>query len=410
MRVPATATGLWRAASDWWGRRSAGPRDFRTEAPSIRRTGIVSVADPAKGLWRDTQCLLWALGDEAARDDPEVSVFCCRGFGKLGWDLTRIASVVPPEPIAGAAAPGMELSRWSQNVDRVVLVQASPIAPTRSLLDAGLAVVWIPNLDWLGGDSDVDGWVRAAIGLRDTYGSRFEVWAKTPGVAARLAARGIDTVLVPWSIPDRVRERRARSAAHVEFLFNAGMGGWRGRRGLDLTIEAFLRAVPVARTPIRLTIKSIQPCAAYLPPSLHEALRHPAIRVVEEFVDRVTLSTLHDAADAVVYPSRWDGFGLSLLEALHHALPVLVTDGDPMNELVRDGRTGLLVPARQVGTTRLAPHWECDVDGLAAAMARFADDPDLRARLTCGDPESLRARQDAFRRAVHRQLLARAAA
>ena len=374
------------------------------------RVGIVSVADPTKGLWRDTQCLLWALGAEAGGGDSQVSVFCCRGFGKLGWDLGRIASVAPPEPIAGAATAGIELGRWTRDVERVVLVQASPIPPTRSLLDAGLAVVWIPNLDWLGGDGDVDGWVRATLELRETYGRRLEVWAKTQGIAARLAARGIDSVLVPWSVPDPVHAgRRALERTHVDFLFNAGMGGWRGRRGLDLTIAAFLRAVGATRTPIRLTIKSILPCVDYLPSSHHEALRHPAIRVIEQFADRATLAALHEDVDAVVYPSRWEGLGLSLLEALHHGLPVLVTDGDPMNELVEDGRTGLLVPARQVGWTRLAPHWECDVDGLADAMVRFADDSQLRASLTCGDPAAQRDRQSAFRRAVHRQLLAPAA-
>ena len=402
MQVTQTATEVWR----WWwrARRRAVP-----ERQPSRRTGIVSVADPVKGLWRDTQCLLWALGDDAQRRDSEISVFCCRGFGKLGWDLSRMASVVPPEPTTGAAAADIELGRWSEELARVVLVPASPIRPTRSMLDAGLAVVWIPNLDWLGPDGDVDEWARAARGLARAYGPRFEVWAKTRGVAMRLAARGIDSVPVSWSIPDPVRERRARNDSRVEFLFNAGMGGWRGRRGLDLTIEAFLRALPATKTPIRLTVKTIQPCASFLPPSLHEALRHPSIRVLEDFVDRGTLAAMHDDADAVVYPSRWDGFELSLLEALHHGLPVLATDGDPMNELVQDGRTGLLVPARQVGCTRLAPHWECDVDALAAAMVRFADDPELRARLTCGDPESLRARQRAFRQAVQRQLLARAA-
>lgn len=408
MQLRPTATEVWRTAATWWGRRGARPHDFRAQAPvgSTRRVGIVSVADPGKGLWRDTQCLLWALGADLGND--EVSVFCCRGFGKLGWDLSRIASVEPPEPIASAVL-GIELARWCGGVDRVVLVQAAPIPPTRSLLAAGIAVVWIPNLDWLGGDGNVDGWVQAALEFRDTYGGRFEVWAKTQGVAARLAARGIDSVVVPWSIPDPVRaERRPRTGTHVEFLFNAGMGGWRRRRGLDLAIEAFLRAVPATRTPIRLIIKSIQRCADYLPSSLHEALRHPAIRVIESFADRGTLAALHEDADAVLYPSRWEGFGLSLLEALHHGVPVLATDGDPMSELVRDGRTGLLVPARQMGWSRLAPHWECDVDGLAAAMVHFADDPELRARLTCRDAEALRERQTTFRRAVHRQLLPRA--
>lgn len=61
---------------------------------------------------------------------------------------------------------------------------------------------------------------------------------------------------------------------------------------------------------------------------------------------REELRELLSEADAMLYPSRWEGFGLTLMEALHAGLPVLATDGWPMNELVADGRNGLLLPAK----------------------------------------------------------------
>jgi len=51
-------------------------------------------------------------------------------------------------------------------------------------------------------------------------------------------------------------------------------------------------------------------------------------------MQRADLSAALRDADALLYPSRWEGLGLSLLEALHAGVPALVTDGWPMNEVV----------------------------------------------------------------------------
>jgi hypothetical protein len=179
---------------------------------------------------------------------------------------------------------------------------------------------------------------------------------------------------------------------------------------VDIALHAFMLARSTTKAPIRLTIKTIRPCRAYLPSSLHAALMGPDVRVIEGFVGREVLNDLHRGADAVLYPSRWDGFGFALLEALHAGVPVLATDGYPMNELVRDDHTGLLIPARQVGWTRLAPHWEPEVERLADAMRRIADDFELRRRLTCADAGALIDRQETFRRAVRGRLLSDARA
>jgi glycosyltransferase involved in cell wall biosynthesis len=49
-------------------------------------------------------------------------------------------------------------------------------------------------------------------------------------------------------------------------------------------------------------------------------------------------------AAAYVQPSRWEGFGLGVLEAMHAGLPVVATRTSSLPELVVDGVTGYLVP------------------------------------------------------------------
>ena len=74
------------------------------------------------------------------------------------------------------------------------------------------------------------------------------------------------------------------------------------------------------------------------------------------------------AADMLVMPSRWEGFGLAAGEAMAASLPVVGTDVAGLRDVVVDGETGILVPRD-------------DVIALTEAIERLADDPDLRARL-----------------------------
>lgn len=49
-------------------------------------------------------------------------------------------------------------------------------------------------------------------------------------------------------------------------------------------------------------------------------------------------------ASVYVQPSRWEGFGLAVLEAMISGLPVVATNVSSLPELVVDGETGVLVP------------------------------------------------------------------
>lgn len=91
--------------------------------------------------------------------------------------------------------------------------------------------------------------------------------------------------------------------------------------------------------------------------------------------------------DVLALPSRSEGFPLVVPEAMLAGLPVVATPVGGVEEAVRDGETGLLVP---VG----------DAVALAAALSRLAADPPLRAALGAAGRQGARARFTAARMAA----------
>jgi glycosyltransferase involved in cell wall biosynthesis len=80
------------------------------------------------------------------------------------------------------------------------------------------------------------------------------------------------------------------------------------------------------------------------------------------------LGTLLAAADVVVLCSDNEGVPLLLIEAALAGRPVVTTDVGAVRDVVRDGETGVLVPAG-------------DRAALASAVRSLLADPEMRARL-----------------------------
>ena len=90
-------------------------------------------------------------------------------------------------------------------------------------------------------------------------------------------------------------------------------------------------------------------------------------------VSEAELDGWYEAADAFVFPSVKEGFGLVVLEAMAAGLPVIATDIPVFREYLDDGVGALLVP----------PH---DADALAKAMVRVGQDLSLRSSLADAGP------------------------
>jgi glycosyltransferase involved in cell wall biosynthesis len=83
---------------------------------------------------------------------------------------------------------------------------------------------------------------------------------------------------------------------------------------------------------------------------------------------------LFASCDVCIAPSRWEGLGLHLYEAIAFGLPIITNDDPPMNELVRDGYNGKLVASRTIGQTPSGiASREPDVNSLAHAIAQLSD-------------------------------------
>jgi glycosyltransferase involved in cell wall biosynthesis len=81
--------------------------------------------------------------------------------------------------------------------------------------------------------------------------------------------------------------------------------------------------------------------------------------------ERADVEELLSASDIFVLPSHQEGFSNALLEAMAARLPAVATAIGGNIDAVSDNETGLLVPVR-------------DPRGLAAAILRLAQAPDLR--------------------------------
>jgi glycosyltransferase involved in cell wall biosynthesis len=368
------------------------------------RIGLLGEGNPSFGLRRDVETLLWALSDVPA-SRAAVSFFPV----EAGCSPEATVAVPPADAPAGTVAAGTDFEEWLGRLDVVVICEYTWTGVMELARHKRVRLVLIANLDWAvvrdQGPADPARWVELLRQLgRD---QQLELWCKTPQSEQALRDQGLCPRLVPWSILDpvqrttvgRSRARPRRRDAPV-FLMNAGRGGAQRRRGVDIALQAFLDA-SLHLPSIGLVLKSLTPLEELVDAPLARAVRsNRRLRLLGGYVPRDEMSALYEVADFVLYPSRWEGFGLSLLEALHAGVPVLATDGWPMNEVVRHGRNGFVVPARQVGRFRLAPHWECEPAALAEAMLLAALDEHLWQGLDEEEEERLAANQAAFRQTV----------
>ncbi len=131
------------------------------------------------------------------------------------------------------------------------------------------------------------------------------------------------------------------------------------QKGLSLLIEALAILKGAGSTPFRAILAGDGPERAHL----------QRLAARRGFADRIEWpGAVEDAAawypkfSLFVLVSLWEGFSLSMLEAMATGVPVIATEGCGMGELLRHGETGMRVP-------------NGDAPTLAAALRRALEDP-----------------------------------
>jgi glycosyltransferase involved in cell wall biosynthesis len=109
------------------------------------------------------------------------------------------------------------------------------------------------------------------------------------------------------------------------------------QKGLDVLLEAFAHIPP----PARLVIAGDGPLRQAL---LDRAARPDLAGRVAFLGARADSAAVLAALDLFVLPSRWEGFGLVLLEAMAAGRAIVATRVSAIPEVVAEGETALLVP------------------------------------------------------------------
>ncbi|MBA3346028.1 MAG: glycosyltransferase family 4 protein [Gemmatimonadales bacterium] len=182
------------------------------------------------------------------------------------------------------------------------------------------------------------------------------------------------------SVLGRVRERYALPAAPFllmvvkghQVLSQAAGKALTPRKNVEVVLEAYgrmhRRITEAGKTPPPLVILGLG-IAERLTPDVIAAQVDPAAVAIAGFVEFGDMPAIYSMARALVFPSRYESFGLPIVEAMACGCPVITSTTSACPEVAGDA--AILVDPE-------------DVEGMAAAMQRLSLDDllaeELRAR------------------------------
>ncbi|MDQ4098237.1 MAG: MSMEG_0565 family glycosyltransferase [Actinomycetota bacterium] len=323
---------------------------------------VVALGDPERGFYRPVEAPWMLVGPPSDAPTLEGRVF--QSVDSLAAGLVGMAGrfdiVHAEDCISGRAAVRVRDTGPAAGPPVVRTVHHVDDFTTPALIDCQRRAILEPD--------------------RVLVVSRFwrEALSLDYGVEADVVHNGADGRRNAAVSPQRRRALRRRVGAEDGRALFLAVGGIEPRKGsvhLLAALAELRRAVEPSPVLVVVGGHSFQDYAAYreaalaaLPAMGLELGRDVLLRGL---VDEDELTGWYAAADALVFPSLKEGWGLAVLEAMRAGLPVIATDIPVFREYLTDGRDALLVPPAD-------PH------RLAQAMHFVMGDPSVRRRLIAG--------------------------
>ncbi|MGI8988240.1 MAG: glycosyltransferase family 4 protein [Bryobacteraceae bacterium] len=110
-----------------------------------------------------------------------------------------------------------------------------------------------------------------------------------------------------------------------------------------------LRAMAPVKLPFKISFVGDGPTRVQLE---HEAARLGLTDRTEFLGNRRDIAEILAGSDIFALPTNWEGFPLSILEAMRAGLPVVASDVGGVSEAVADGETGFLTPGEDEAALR----------------------------------------------------------
>jgi len=285
-------------------------------------------------------------------------------------ELRTVFATDHPQQLRVALPAGLRRARrWAAHADVVVSateIGLGMLVATAAARSTGRPVsVFVQSDPERAAAAHVPPWARAAT--RAALATATQAVCVGVDLAARVAPlrRGRDTVAVPNAVPGaeiaaRVAARGVPTRDPGAPPLVVGCGRLTRQKGFDLLLEAVAGARERGAPEVEVVVLGEGDDRADLQEQADRLLGAGAVRFPGHVADPASVIA---AADVFVLSSRWEGFGLVLLEALAVGTPCLAFDcPSGPREVLADGSFGGLVPAD-------------DVPALSRALARHLADP-----------------------------------
>lgn len=145
---------------------------------------------------------------------------------------------------------------------------------------------------------------------------------------------GVDSAV----LPNAIRSLGTLSSASGEVLYCGRLDS--GSKGADY-LPRVIQTLSASGFDGRFIVVGDGPFRSELERWLNEAKITCKVEVIG-FVDNV--EEYYKTASVLVSTSRWEGFGLSILEAMSHGVPCVAFDNDGPRSLIANGESGFIVP------------------------------------------------------------------
>lgn len=174
---------------------------------------------------------------------------------------------------------------------------------------------------------------------------------------------GISPIFHPVTDPEELCRARAKYELPEKYFIY--VGNFEPRKNIPGLIRAFARLRPkdINCWLVLAGTRGWQDSAIF---STLEELNLADRVLLPGFISQADLPAIYSSSIALVYPSRYEGFGLPVLEAMACGAPVITSNISSMPEIVGDA--GILIDPT-------------DEDELADAMHRVSSNNGLRAQL-----------------------------
>jgi glycosyltransferase-like protein len=320
---------------------------------------IIALGDPAAGFFRDVAVPHTLIPAPARLPTLEERVFASldaleAGLGGLvtNFDILHTQDCISARAAARVRDAGAPVTvvRTVHHVDDFT---------TQALIDCQRQAILEPD---------------HLIVVSDEWRARLRA---EYGVASQTIYNGVDPGRFgPIAAADRERVRSQAGVAG-RFVFLA-VGGIEPRKGTVVLFRAMARLRAETASPPVLVIigaHSFQDYSGYQEEAL-ALLGELGLEPGRDVIRAGTVSdqALHEwyrSADALVFPSLKEGWGLAVLEAMSADLPVVSSDIPVLREYLADGVNAVLTTAGDPGD-------------LAKGMRAVLDDAGLRERLAAG--------------------------